>query len=87
MAKQDGKRTKREKDRATAPPAASPRGVRAATVVPTTREELIEGWHEARRRRNEARLGSEDFEAACADVARIEVEIARIERAMDPPRV
>jgi hypothetical protein len=52
-----------------------------------TREQLLAQHAEARARRNAAALGSHDWEAASADVGRIEVEIARIERAMDPPRV
>jgi hypothetical protein len=52
-----------------------------------TREELLAQHADARRRRNEAPLGSHAWEAASADVGRIEVEIARLERAMDPPRV
>jgi hypothetical protein len=51
-----------------------------------TREQLIVEWREARRRREAAELGSPAFRAALEEIARIEVEIARIERAMDPPR-
>lgn len=56
-------------------------------VLATTREGLLAQHAEARARRNAATLGSHEWEAAVADVGRIEVEIARIERAMDPPRV
>jgi hypothetical protein len=56
-------------------------------TAPKTREELLEEHSAARRRRNAAPLGSEAFREAVAEVERIEVEIARIERAMDPPRV
>jgi hypothetical protein len=52
-----------------------------------TREALLAQHAEARARRNAAVLGSHEWEAASADVGRIEVEIARVERAMDPPRV
>lgn len=52
----------------------------------TTREQLLEQHAEARARRNRAAPGGPDWAAASADVARIEVEIARIERAMNPPR-
>jgi hypothetical protein len=52
-----------------------------------TREQLLVQHAEARARRNAAPLGGPDWEAASADVGRIEVEIARIERATDPPRV
>jgi hypothetical protein len=55
--------------------------------APQTREELLEEHAAARRRRNDAPLGSEAFKEAVVEVERIEVEIARLERAMDPPRV
>ena len=51
-----------------------------------TRDQLITQWREARRRREAAELGSEPYRKALEEIARIEVEIARIERAMDPPR-
>lgn len=57
------------------------------TSLPTTREELLVLHKQARARRNAAVGGSHDWEQAQAEVGRIEVEIARIERAMDPPRV
>ena len=53
----------------------------------STREALLGQHAEARRRRNAAELGGHEWEQASAEVGRIEVEIARIERAMDPPRV
>ena len=52
-----------------------------------TREELLVEHVAARQRRNSVELGSEAYQEACAEIARIEVEIARIERAMTPPRV
>lgn len=52
-----------------------------------TREQLLAQHAEARARRNRAPLGSHEWEAATAEIGRIEVEIARVERAMDPPRV
>ncbi len=52
-----------------------------------TREGLLIDHVAARRRRDSAPLGSEEYRAALEDLARIEVEIARIERAMTPPRV
>jgi hypothetical protein len=58
-------------------------------TIPTaglTREQLIVQWREARRKREAAGLGSDAFRAALEEIARIEIEIARIERAMDPPR-
>jgi hypothetical protein len=57
------------------------------TTPVTTREQLLVQHAEARARRNAAKLGGHEWEAASADVGRIEVEIARVERAMDPPRV
>jgi hypothetical protein len=60
----------------------------AGDVVPAqTREEFLALHAEARRRRNAAPLGSHEWETASSEVGRIEIEIARIERAMDPPRV
>ena len=52
-----------------------------------TREALLIDHTAARRRRDAARLGSKAYEAALEEIAKIEVEIARIERAMTPPRV
>ena len=59
----------------------------AGTPPAETRAQLLEAHAEARRRRHAADLGSAEWEHASAEVGRIEVEIARIERAMDPPRV
>jgi hypothetical protein len=59
----------------------------ASTLPAPTRDSLLARHAEARRRRNAAELGSHAWEEASAEVGRIEVEIARIERAMDPPRV
>ena len=60
----------------------------AASALPApTRESLLVRHAEARRRRNAAALGGHEWEEASAEVGRIEVEIARLERAMDPPRV
>jgi hypothetical protein len=56
-------------------------------ALPGTREELMELWLEARRRRHSAPLDSEAFVQASQDVARIEVEIAAVERALTPPLV
>jgi hypothetical protein len=61
---------------------------KAGDVVPAaTREELLVQHAEARRQRNSAPLGSHEWEQASHEVGRIEIEIAAIERAMDPPRV
>ncbi len=45
------------------------------------REQLLREHAEQRRRRDASPLGSEEYRAAAARVAEIEVEIARIERA------
>jgi len=58
-----------------------------AATLPATREELLTLHKAARARRNAAELGGHEWEQAQAEVGRIEVEIARIERAMDPPQV
>ena len=55
--------------------------------LPQTREELMALHRETRARRNAAPHGSEEHAAAIDLIGRIEVEIARLERAMDPPLV
>lgn len=67
-----------------APSGASSPPPRAAAEP--TREQLLVQWQKARGCRHAAVLGSDAFREACDEIARIEVEIARIERAMDPPR-
>jgi hypothetical protein len=57
------------------------------TEPTVTREALLVDHTAARRRRDAAPLGSTAYEAALEELAKIEVEIARIERAMTPPRV
>jgi hypothetical protein len=52
-----------------------------------SREELLRQHAEARRIRNAATGGSEEHKAAVIRLAEIEIEIARLERAMDPPLV
>jgi hypothetical protein len=60
----------------------------AGEIAPaTTREELLVQHVDARRRRNAAIPGGHEWEQASAEVGRIEIEIARIERQMDPPLV
>jgi hypothetical protein len=54
-------------------------------ALPQTRKELLELHRETRSRRNRAEHGSEEHVAAIDLLGRIEIEIARIERAMDPP--
>jgi len=58
-----------------------------AAAPATTREELLKQHAVARARRNAAVGGSHEWEQASDEVGRIEIEIARIEREMDPPRV
>ena len=59
----------------------------APTPLPGTREELLALHRETRRKRNAAAHGSPDHVAAIDLLGRIEVEVARLERAMDPPLV
>jgi len=59
----------------------------ASIPLPQTRDELLALHRETRRRRNAARHGSAEHVAAIDLLGRIEVEVARIERAMDPPLV
>jgi hypothetical protein len=59
----------------------------ASQPLPQTRAEL-EALHAAtRKRRNAAAHGSDEHKAAIDLIGRIEIEIARIERATDPPLV
>ena len=53
--------------------------------LPGTRAELIALHAEARQRRNTAPLGSDAFRAAVDEIARIEIRIAAVDRAADPP--
>ncbi len=55
--------------------------------LPDNREALLGLHRAARARRNAASLLSEERAEASEEIARIEVHIARIERAMDPPLV
>jgi hypothetical protein len=65
--------------------AASRTGTADKPRLPKTRAELMELHRETRARRNSAPHGSKEHVAAIELIGRIEVEIARIERAMDPP--
>lgn len=58
-----------------------------APALPDNRDALLVLHRAARARRNAAPLMSEERAAATEEIARIEVHIARIERAMDPPLV
>ena len=53
--------------------------------LPGTRAELLVLHAEARARRNSSPLDSDAFRAAVTDLERIEVRVAAIERAQDPP--
>ena len=57
------------------------------TPLPGTRDELLALHRETRRKRNAAKHGSPEHVAAIELLGRIEIEVARIERAMDPPLV
>ena len=54
--------------------------------LPATREELLVRHADARRRRNSASLGSDEFRAAVDEIGRIEVRVAAIERDQVPPK-
>lgn len=58
-----------------------------ATALPQTRAALLELHRQTRARRNAAAHGSREHVEAIELIGRIEIEIARIERAMDPPLV
>jgi hypothetical protein len=58
-----------------------------APALPDDRAALLALHREARRRRDAAPLMSHDRAAAAFELERIEVHIARVERAMDPPLV
>jgi hypothetical protein len=55
--------------------------------VQRTLGELRAAHFEARQRRDRAVLGSEEHRAAVAEVGRLEVEMARIQRGTRPPLV
>jgi hypothetical protein len=50
-------------------------------------EALRAAHREARRRRDAAKLGSKEHQEAVAEVGRIEVEMARVQRDAQPPLV
>ena len=54
-------------------------------ALPQTREALLDLHRETRKRRNKAAHGSPEHVEAIDLLGKIEIEIARIERAMDPP--
>ena len=57
----------------------------AELKLPQTREALLDLHRDTRKRRNKAAHGSPEHVQAIDLLGKIEVEIARIERAMDPP--
>ena len=57
------------------------------TRLPHSRAELLAIHRELRRKRDAAPLDSHERAEAMAEIARVEVEVARLERAMDPPLV
>ena len=59
----------------------------ASEPLPQTRAELEALHAQTRKVRNAAPHGSEAHKEAIDLIGRIEIEIARIERAMDPPLV
>jgi hypothetical protein len=61
------------------------RPTKVDTSLPATRPELMALHTEARARRNAAALDSPAFRAAVMDLERIEVRIAAVDRAQDPP--
>jgi len=77
---------KSHKDKSGSAKAATAAHGTSGPKLPGTREELLELHRKTRKRRNAAPHGSEEHRAAIDLIGRIEVEVARIERAMDLPR-
>lgn len=57
------------------------------TPLPEDRASLLALHREARKRRDAAALMSEARAEAAYEIERIEIQVARVERAMDPPLV
>ena len=57
----------------------------AEPELPQTREALLDLHRDTRKKRNKAVHGSPEHVKAIDLLGKIEIEIARIERAMDPP--
>jgi hypothetical protein len=74
-----------DKKKAERPEKRAKQGTTTGSGLPQTRAELMELHRETRARRNTAPHGSKEHVAAIDLIGRIEVEIARLERAMDPP--
>jgi hypothetical protein len=62
-----------------------PQPTDSGSALPGTREELMELHRQTRARRNRAAHGSAEHVEAITMLERIEIRIAAIERAMDPP--
>lgn len=58
-----------------------------ARGLPNDRESLLALHQAARRRRDAAPLLSKERAEAAYEIERIEIQVARVERAMDPPLV
>lgn len=58
-----------------------------AETLPEERESLLTLHRAARRRRDAAPLMSKERAEAAYEIERIEIQVARVERAMDPPLV
>ncbi len=71
---------------ATTPAPAAP-GPTDPEAARRTLDDLRRAHREARQRRDAAVLGSEEHGAAVAEVGRLEVEMARLQRRMEPPLV
>jgi len=56
-------------------------------ALPENRDALVALHRDLRHRRDEAALHSHQRAEAMAEIGRVEVEIARLDRATDPPRV
>jgi hypothetical protein len=52
----------------------------STTAYEATRQQLMEQWLAARRRRDSSPLGGDEFRAAAEEIARLEIEIARLDR-------
>jgi len=59
----------------------------SSKVLPKNRDALLVLHRELRHRRDAAALQSHERAEAMAEIGRVEVEIARLDRATDPPRV
>jgi hypothetical protein len=78
---------KQDKDRpGHAPAKAHGQATKIDMKLPGSRAELLDRHTEARGKRNSVPLGSDAHRAAVDEIARIEVRIAAVERAMTPPK-